>query len=248
MRATILVATRNRFPQLRLALPTIAAQHYPEDIETLVVDDASNDETPAFLREQACRVYRIERAGGYRRNPSEVFNIGHGMARGEVVIEQGGEVAHVNDCAAPLLAACRPGVVALATCYNGSPEELARFQEDYRAGRIGFEADVELGPPLETNGAKLRVPRLSPPDGPMGHTRLRYELFCGRGRPVPFLFCGAIHREDFKAVGGYNPASVGHDGLPGRNDQDLAERLLTLGVRFRFVGAALAFHLRHGKG
>lgn len=232
MRATILIATRNRASQLRLALESIRLKNY-QDVEILVVDDASTKETAEVLREYGkfVRTRRIERAGGYRSNPSAVLNVGHLLAKSDIVIEQGGEVCHLNDCVTPLVEVCKPSVVALARVYNGTPEEMQILKDEISFGDYKFPDTLE---PIDvqTSGDKWAVPRVG---------RHKIQLYCGAERPAPFLFCGAIHRDDFKAVGGYD------ENIPRRNDEDLANRLLARGVRFRFVGSAVAFHLRHGK-
>lgn len=232
MRATILIATRNRAPQLRLALESIRLKNY-QDIDILVVDDASTEETAQVLQDYAklVRVSRIERHSGYRRNPSAVLNVGHLLAKADVVIEQGGEVCHLTDCVEPLLKACQPGIVALARVYNGDPQEMGKIAQEVDAENYEFPADCEPQT-VRTKGKTWAVPRVGP------H---QIQLYCGQERLVPFLFLGAIHQQDFRAVGGYD------EKRQNRNDEDLANRLLTRGIRFRFVGSAVAFHLSHGK-
>jgi glycosyltransferase involved in cell wall biosynthesis len=228
MRATILLVVRNRAAQLRVALPTILAKGYA-DVEILVVDDGSTDETPDVLAAygDALRVHRVERTGGYRRNPSHVLNLGHKLAKADVVIEQGGEVCHLNDCVAPLLAACEPGRIALARVYDGPPKAIPSLIEHY--ARNPYPADFELDKP-RTEAYTWKVPLVH-----------GVKLFCGTERPAPFVFLGAVHRQDFEAVGGYNLR------IKDNNDGDFAARQLRRGTRFRFVGNALALHLSHGK-
>jgi len=238
MRASVVIATRNRLPQLQNALPTVIASvdvRHP-GIEIIVVDDGSTDGTIEYLRKLSeiarFKIVRLERSGGYRGNPSAVLNRGHLEARGDVIIEQGGEVAHLGrTCIGPLLDHCRPGTVALARVHNGTTEEMNQVNDAIRNGSYPYPRIVTVSNP-QTNGDKWRVPRVDPGG---------VELYCGAERPAPFLFCGAIHRKDFERVGGYD------ERLPRRNDQDLAERLVASGVRFTFVGDAVAFHLRHGK-
>lgn len=234
-KASIVIATRNRAKQLRPGLQSIAARNYA-DVEVLVIDDASTDETPELLEEAkswlpGLRIHRITRPGGWRLNPSATFNVGHRMAEGDIVIEQGGEVCHLTDCVTPLLRICRPGIVALARVHNGDPSEMQALETDIQKGIYDFPADL-TPETVETNGSSWRVPRIGP------H---KVQLYCGSERPVPFLFLGAIHREDFRAIGGYD------ENRANRNDEDLANRLLVKGVHFCFVGRAVAFHLKHGK-
>jgi glycosyltransferase involved in cell wall biosynthesis len=231
-KATLLIATRNRGIQLSHALNSIRAQNY-ENVDIIVIDDASTDNTPEILRQHKdiLDVSRIERKGGYRRNPGFVLNAGHTLARTNIVIEQGGEVCHLTDCVAPLISACRPGIVALATVYNGTAEEMRLLEKDIKEGRYEFTKDA-IPETIRTSGNRWVVPRVGP------H---QIQLYCGQERPAPFLFLGAIHREDFEAIQGYDEKRA------NGNDEDLANRLLWKGVRFCFVGKAVAFHLKHGK-
>jgi hypothetical protein len=230
MKASILIVTRNRGKQLRATLASIRRQAY-QDVEIVVVDDASSDETRRVIAEQqldgmALVTYRLERSGGSASNPAHVLNIGHRACAGAVVIEQGGDVCHLTDCVGPLLDACVPGTVALARVYHGTAEEMRLVEQEIADD--GFSFGDDLAPDtVRTCGSDWAVPRVG---------RNRVRLYCGRERPAPFLLLGAIRKEDFAAVGGYDPAR-----LVG-NDEDLANRLIAKGVKFRFVGRAVAFH------
>jgi glycosyltransferase involved in cell wall biosynthesis len=57
---SIVMATHNRPAWLRTAIDSVLRQDYP-DLELLVIDDGSTDDTPDLLRDYA------------RRNPSERF-------------------------------------------------------------------------------------------------------------------------------------------------------------------------------
>lgn len=234
MRASIVIATRNRAKQLRLALSSIAARNYA-GVEIVVVDDGSTDDTGEVIRGASewlpLKSIRLSRGGGYRRNPSRALNVGHQAANGDIIIEQGGEVCHLTDCVMPLLKICRPGVVALARVYCGTSEEMQLVKQDLDAGEHELPPDY-WPDKCETRGEKMRGPRIG---------ERHILLYCGAGRPAPFLFCGAIHQVDFRAAGGQN------ETLSDRNDEDLANRLQARGVKFCFVGKAVAFHLRHGK-
>lgn len=231
-KASIVIATRNRAPQLRFALESIRLKNY-RDVEVVVVDDASTEETAEVLREYGKLVctHRIERPGGYRRNPSSVFNVGHLLAKTDIVIEQGGEVCHLTDGVNPLLEVCRPGIVALARVYHGTVAEMKLLEKDIGDGKYIFPENVEPKA-VRTTGEHWAVPRIG------SH---QIYLYTGKERPAPFLFLGAIHQNDFNAIGGYD------ENRSNKNDEDLANRLLAKGVKFCFVGKAVAFHLKHGK-
>lgn len=231
-RASIMMATRNRSAQLAVALESIKVKNY-QNVEIIVVDDASSDDTATVLRDygDGLRSVRIDRPGGYRPNPSAVLNVGHLVAKSDIVIEQGAEVCHLTDCVTPLLKVCQPGIVALARVHNGSIEEMEAVQKDIITGHYDFPDDFKPDR-CETVGTKLKGPIVG---------RSRTVLYCGRERPAPFLFLGAIHQDDFAVVGRYN------ETIARGNDEDLANRLQARGVRFCFVGRAIGFHLKHGK-
>lgn len=232
MSTALVIATRNRLSQLQLAMPT-----WPTSQRTIIVDDASDDGSIELLAGYAkeypnVEVHTLTRQPGYRKNPSFVLNTGHLLTDADVIVEQGGEIVHLTDCVGPLVAACRPGIVALARVHNGTPEEMRKVRDEIRLGLYEFRTDTVVAHPI-TNGDKLSpVPKVG---------RHAIQLYCGAERLAPFLFCGAIHREDFDAVGGYDEA------LPRRNDEDLANRLVARSVQFLFLGSAIAFHLSHGK-
>lgn len=231
MNAGILIATRNRGAQLLLGLKSILSGKYDPFMKIVVVDDASTDMTPVILTEigPVVEMYRISRNDGYRKNPSTVLNYGHRLMDTDVVIEQGGEICHITDCVTPLMELCRPGTVALARVHHGTVEEYQQLQTMVNNGQYPFPDDFQPET-YRTNGDTWRVPVVN-----------GFRLYCGKERPAPFIFCGAIHREDFEAVGGYD------ESIPRRNDEDLANRLIARGVKFVFSGKAIAFHLEHGK-
>lgn len=83
---SIVLATYNRRDWLRLAMDSVLAQSYP-DLELLVMDDGSTDETPDLLAEYERR-YPAERFRFSRHDnmgQARTLNRGYGMARGEVL-------------------------------------------------------------------------------------------------------------------------------------------------------------------
>jgi len=230
--ASIIIASRNRGPQLCLSLPILKSRHY-WNVEIILVDDASSDNTNAVLAENEglLKVHRLERRGTYRKNPAFVLNHAHMLARHDIVIEQGGEVCHLTDCVTPLLELCRPGIVAMARVYNGTHLEMASIMNAINNDSYKYVDDY-CPETVQTDGTHWKVKK---------DTQFGVDIFCGKERPAPFIFCGAIHKQDFDLVGGYD------ENIPCNNDGDLAERLQNNGVKFVFSGKAIAFHLKHDK-
>lgn len=232
---SLVIATRNRAEQLAVGLASIKEQDY-RDLDTVLIDDGSTDGTAWVINEHQnwLRVFGSDNGHKYLSNPGSVLNRGHALAAGEVQLEQGGEVCHLTNCADILTLACRPGVVAVATVYNGDTEDYRTIKHEIAHGSYMFGDDTELGAPMETNGDRLPIPKVA-----IGGRLI--QVYSGCLRPAPFLFLGAIHRRDREAVGGYD------ETIPVGNDEDFANRLLARGVRFRFVAKAVAVHLRHDK-
>ena len=236
MKTTVMIATRNRAAQLELTLESFARLYLQSKfsgVRFLVVDDGSTDETPDLLKEfgSLIEVHRIEREGGYRKNPSAVLNLGHRLADSDIVIEQGAEVVHLTDCITPLVEACRPGVIALARVFNGDVARMEAERYFIKGDCYHFPDDV-MPDRVQTNGDLHQVPESGMPPA---------QIYCGAERQAPFQFLGATHRHDFDAIGGYD------EQRSRRNDEDYANRMQARGVRFNFLGRAIGFHLRHGK-
>ena len=96
-------------------------------------------------------------------------------------------------------------------------------------GRYKFPQDF-IPDTVPFSGDRLPIPRVYGAD-----------LFCGWERPAPFFFCGAISRQDYETVDGYD------ETIERNNDGDFARRLWAASVKFCFVGQAVAFHLEHPK-
>lgn len=77
--ASVVVCARNEAENLRRYLPAVLTQQYPGDWEVVVVDDASDDETPAILRHFQEKYPRLRVLG----IPEKVFpGKKHALAQG----------------------------------------------------------------------------------------------------------------------------------------------------------------------
>lgn len=79
---SVIIPTHNRSRYLRGALESVFGQTYPP-LEVIVVDDASDDDTPALLESFTARIrtHRRPQCGG----PSAARNSGVAMARGDLL-------------------------------------------------------------------------------------------------------------------------------------------------------------------
>ncbi|WP_158602787.1 glycosyltransferase [Jiangella rhizosphaerae] len=81
---SVVIAVRNRPAQIRAAVASVLAQSL-RDLELIVVDDGSDDETPDVLRELAGRDYRVRVLAGPWRGVCAARNTGIAAARGRYV-------------------------------------------------------------------------------------------------------------------------------------------------------------------
>lgn len=81
-RVSVIIPVRNRPEEIRLCLTAIADLAYPaEKIETIVVDDASTDDTPHAVEQFPVRLIRLKR----RKQASFCRNLAARQANGEIL-------------------------------------------------------------------------------------------------------------------------------------------------------------------
>jgi len=120
-RVTIVIATRNRKDDLMRALASCAVQS--ADVEVIVVDDASTDETSVAVAAAypSARLVRFRERRGYIACRNHAF----GLARGEIVLSLDDDAAFADRETVSRTVGDftdeRIGAVALAVADNGVP-------------------------------------------------------------------------------------------------------------------------------
>lgn len=79
-KVSLIIATRNRAERLRRALESVYAQKTPPE-ETIVVDDASTDETAKIAEKFPTKYIRLQKNGGW----ANAINVGIKASRNELV-------------------------------------------------------------------------------------------------------------------------------------------------------------------
>lgn len=215
MLLSIVIPTHNRGDILRRTLTCLEAQNLPGGMfEVIVVDDASEDDTYAFLSSYAppfaFRSFRQERCGG----PAKARNVGIVAAKGDITVI-------LNDDA--LLAPDALSIhAAVHTGLSGqSVSVLGRFDlpEDFTAGLWGYT--------LQNSDLLFRYPALRH-NGLYGHESW---WSCNISTPRRALLEAGLFDENFT------------DGAWGAEDQELGRRLLQNNVPVLYRADCRATHL-----
>ncbi|MEZ5788185.1 MAG: glycosyltransferase [Xanthobacteraceae bacterium] len=138
-RCSVILPTHNRVKTLPRAVTSVLAQSVP-DLELIIVDDASTDETPAWLAtldDPRIRIARAERNQG----PSAARNTGIAMATAPVIAFLDSDDAYLPDrLAVPLAVLERESDVICTLC-------SARREDKAGQGRAVLLPDVKLAAP-----------------------------------------------------------------------------------------------------
>ena len=110
--ASLVIVAYNRIEQLKLTLSSI---HYEHLLETILVDDGSEDGAGQWVSENYpdIRIIRLEKDRW--RNPARARNVGVAAATGDIVIVQDAECYHINDAIAQVLTHFYEGESILVT-------------------------------------------------------------------------------------------------------------------------------------
>lgn len=133
MKTSIVMSTRNKWAELIRTLESIFRQTLDEvDFEVIVIDDGSDDFTPAVLYEYEHNydnfTYRRLHNPDYR-NPSVARNVGYRLATGKVIIAQSDDVIHANhNTISQLTNLLVPGRFLLATVWDFNVKKSQRCQ------------------------------------------------------------------------------------------------------------------------
>lgn len=262
MKYSIIFSVFNRAEQLSYVLPTILDMYRDNNqVEILVMDDHCTDGSRVILEEfrekysswrSRFRIFDSNRSEAeYDRNPGSQVNFLVSQAKGEVLVIQSAEVAHIDDVIAGLSSYVGSDMVSFATVFNCYPpffcgDFIALLDTPQKSRH--FIKPVS-GLPIEANVVVLIVDRLvvGAEAGRIIPQRIlklesaddqvfRFEEYCSPIRPYPWFFCGMIMRETWNRLGGYTSK------FP--HDVDLGLRMNEAGLKFAFTDT-LAVHLNH---
>jgi glycosyltransferase involved in cell wall biosynthesis len=126
VRCSIVIATHNKCDVLYRVLESINKQNTPFEVQTIVVDDNSTDETMTLCADYPVQYIYVENDTDLPyRNPAYARNVGYRHASGDVIICQSDDVVHVTeDSVERLCTRLHKGFFNIATvknydCING---------------------------------------------------------------------------------------------------------------------------------
>lgn len=187
-RISVVVAARNAAATLARGLEAVIAQA-GDDIEVIVVDDFSTDNTRAVASRYPVRLIELPQHSGV----SAARNRGADAARGEVLFFLDADVVLAAGGMRRVLATMqKPEVGALIGSYDANPDDQSIVSRFKNLAHHYFHQ----------------------------HSRREATTFWGA--------CGAIRRECFLAVGGFDEKRY---KLPSIEDVELGSRLVERGVR-----------------
>lgn len=216
-RVTIIIVSRNGREHLGPCLDSLGQLDYPPDlIEILVVDNASEDGTEAFIQKQypAVRVIRLERNLGF----AEPNNIAAAEAKGEYLAFLNNDMTVDRSWLGEMvkLATDPDG----ADCVGGRVLSWDGREVDFSGGVVNFE-----GRGFQV-GYKAGSGETAEDGG---------EIFFPNGGSL------LIRKEVFLDVGGFDP-----DYFAYYEDVDLGWRLWLYGHRVVFSRGAVTYHRHGG--
>lgn len=217
-----LVVSYNTRGELRRCLERLAAELGPDD-ETIVVDNASDDDSAAMVERDfpACRLLRLPENLGF----GAANNRGAEAARGDALLLLNSD------------AWLAPGALDLLRRRLDEDERLALVapQLRYPDGRLQFAWSPETG----VLGEAIQMARNRFEDRPWCHGALRRLLRTFLGPGWYSAACVLVRKAAFDQVGGFDEGFFLYF-----EDVDLSRRLRRAGWRLTLEPGATAFHVK----
>lgn len=261
MRVSVVIRSRDEAPRLRLTLLSLVGQ--PGLDEVVVVDDGSQDATPAVVADAAARLPLTAIRHEAARGRSAASNAGADAAGGDLLIFLDGDTL-----AGPGLALAHRGAHAGARCRIGRGEtwhlRCTRFLSDPDAGAFWPHetARAQRLAPAEREALRVTAAqvagdfdavarRAEPGVYPGAAPRRLHEIEMAalRTPAAPDRLWAAasgsnlsIRRDHFLAAGGFDA------DIDINEHRELAYRLVAAGAEVVPVEGARTYHMTHRSG
>lgn len=226
MKISIVTAYYNRRQLFFNTLKTIEKSKHKDDIEIIVVDDASKNEHRiedfVDIFDLNLKIIRIEQANKWWSNPCMPFNIGFKEATNDVIIIQNPECLHFGDVIDYTLNNIQENIYLNFGCYSVDGKVTNEITKHInQVGRI-------LNP---LNNRAIRA------DGDIAwynHSKFR---------PHMLHFCSAIMKSDLDDLGGFDERFA--KGI-GFDDNEFLERIKRKRMDIQIIDRPFVVHQFHG--
>jgi GT2 family glycosyltransferase len=194
MKFSLVTAYYNRRELLLNTLYTISNSIHVNDLEVIIVDDASNDanriDDVESLFNFSIKVIRINQNDKWWKNPCIPFNIGFNSASGENIIIQNPECLHVGDIIDIVNKKLKKNTYINFGCYSVNNHITNKISKIRLNNSICTASLLNI---LEPFNNKSTIN-----DGEVGW----YNH--SKHKPSNLHFCSAIRNDDLRSLGGFD--------------------------------------------
>jgi len=233
MKISIVMAYYNRRNLLYNTLKTIEKSSIKNDVEIIIVDDASKKEEQIddFKSKFNLNIIieKIDLSNKWWINPSVPFNIGFKKATGDVIIIQNPECMHNGDIIKYVNENIKKGTYLNFGCYSVDGALSRKITNlDYSNPYVMVKINQVLNP---MNNKSITV------DGQTGwYNHSKY-------RPHKLHFCSAIMKEDLDELGGFDERYA--HGF-AYDDNEFLARIIRKQMDIKIVDEPYVIHQFHG--
>lgn len=237
---SIVMAYYNRTEQLELTLRTIRRQ-YTDDIEIIIVDDASEPDRAARLVtehfDMDINLIEVQKSDRTWINPCIPYNIGFGHSTGRLVVIQNPECLHVGNVINWARQYTTPNRYMTFSCYNSVLDEFNVFRSILRQPCSDEEIQERIMRVIKIN-QHGRVRPITDDEYWFNHPTIH---------PTQYHFCSVITRDNLFDLGGFDERYA--NGYCW-DDNELLWRVKQKGLEVIIVGPEHGFvvHQWHDKG
>jgi GT2 family glycosyltransferase len=229
---SIVTSYYNRRKLFYNTLKTIEHSKYKNEIEIVVIDDASDenerlDDFP-ILFNLDIKITRIDKEDKWWMNPCIPFNIGFKKSIGDIIIVQNPECLHMNDIIEYTLNNIKKNTYLNFACYSIDKSKTDLIN-NINFNNINYTDKIlKIITPFNNNLIHL--------DGICGW--YNHSVY----RPHKLHFCSAITKKDLEDIGGFDERFA--DGI-GYDDNAFLLDIQNKGMNIELIDNPFVIHQYH---
>lgn len=233
MKISIVTAYHNRRPQFINTLKSIRNTQFNNDLEFIVVNDASSPEhaindLPALFPELNIRVFNVNPTKKWWVNPCIPNNIAMALATGDVFLLQNPECLHTGNIIKHVEDNIELNKYIVYGCYAvGPPKTQQLCNVDFNSPNYSEEIARILAPMSNVHVSKAPIDRW-----------YQHPEF----NPSALNFCSAMTREDMEDLGGFDERFA--EGI-AKDDTEFRLRFYKKGMDVELLANPFVVHQWH---